>query len=79
MRCFIDAAALWRTSGPMKIGDEDYIYIMLEHYRGIRHPYDRIKGDVLNIIDPFANCLRRLIFENESTPFDGKSHKNGIV
>src|ERR1700749_768272 len=52
--CFLDAAALWRDSGPTKINDDEYLRIMLDHFKGIRHPYDKIGGNTLALIDTFA-------------------------
>src|ERR1700753_3523538 len=72
-RCFIDAVALWRASGSKKISDEEYHRIMLVHFEGIRHPYDRIAGDTLSVIDSFASSLQKLIFENKPIIVDGKS------
>jgi hypothetical protein len=71
-RCFLDAAALWRARGELKISDEEYLDSMLAHFKGVRHSYDKIKGDTLGFVDPFANSLRELIFEHEDTPVDGK-------
>jgi hypothetical protein len=67
--CFHDATALF-GAGVLTL--EQYLFHLLEHFKGARHRLDKLKGDALSRLDPFAASLRTLVFDNEATKIDGK-------
>jgi hypothetical protein len=68
--CFIDAMAL-RNAGILTT--EQYLHYLLLHFKGIRHPLDKLQGDILPTMDPFAASLRTLIFDSEPAIMDGNT------
>lgn len=43
--CFIDAAALY---GARVLALEQYLFHLLEHFKGVRHQLDKLEGGVLS-------------------------------
>jgi hypothetical protein len=67
--CFLEAFAEWSAG---RIEGDEYVHHLLVHFQGVRHPLDKLDGDVLGRMDPFAASLRALIFESESVKVEGK-------
>jgi hypothetical protein len=73
--CFIDATALF-GAGVLTL--EQYLFHLLEHFKGVRHQLDTLKGDVLSRTDPFAASLRALIFDTEAVDGKTKSSEDSL-